>query len=437
MSHTVPGERRQIFAWCMFDWANSVFTTLVVTFIYSTYFANAIAPDEITGTTLWSRAVSFSAIVVALLSPILGAMADRGGTRRRFLVATSLTCIFATAALAFVAPGDNHAILLALGLFIVANIGFEVGMVFYNSFLLSIAPPGKVGRISGYGWGLGYVGGVLAMLLALFGFIGLGDSPGLLGLDTSEGFHVRATNLMVAVWFFVFGIPTFLWVKDAIKPPPGTRVDVKGAFREIVETVREVKRYRHVARFLLARMIYNDGLVTIFAFGGIYAMGTFGMDFSDVIVFGIVLNTSAGAGALLFGHLEDRVGAKRTVLVSIVALIVATLMAVLGPTVGWLWAAGILIGLFAGPNQASSRSMLARMVPRAKQGEFFGLYALSGKLTAFIGPLALGIATDVFDNQRAGVSAVLVLFVVGGLLMLGVDEEGGVALARSMDAETT
>jgi UMF1 family MFS transporter len=434
MTHAPQGDRRRIFAWCMYDWANSAFTTLVVTFIYSTYFANAIAPDEITGTTLWSRAVSFSALAIALLSPILGAMADRGGTRRGFLVATSLTCIVATAALAFVAPGSEGAILTALVLFVVANVGFEVGMVFYNSFLLHIAPPGQVGRISGYAWGLGYIGGVACMVLALLGFVGLGDNPGFLGLDTSEGFHVRATNLLVAGWFFLFAIPTFLWVRGADDPLPGTPLSVKGAFLEIRDTVREVGTYRQVARFLLARMIYNDGLVTIFAFGGIYAMGTFGMSFSDVIVFGIALNVSAGAGAFVFGHLEDRVGARRTVLFSIVALILTTLMAVLGPTVGWLWAAGILIGLCAGPNQSSSRSMLARMVPRKKQGEFFGLYAMSGKLTAFVGPLALGIATDVFGNQRAGVASILVLFVVGGALLLLVDEEEGVATARALDA---
>ncbi|HQW66428.1 MAG TPA: MFS transporter [Gemmatimonadales bacterium] len=416
-----------IWSWAFYDWANSAFTTLVVTFIYATYFTQAMAPDPLTGTGWWSRAVATSAVLIALLSPVLGAMADRGGTRKRFLAISTLTCVLATTLLAFVAPGGGREAFLALACFVVANVAFEMSVMFCNAFLPAIASSEKIGRISGYGWGLGYVGGLLCMAIALVGFV-QPEVPWF-GLSKEAGWNVRATNLLVAGWFLAFSIPFFLNVPE--KAVPGGSTDVRGAFRALAQTVRDIRRYRDIVRFLIAHLIYNDGLVTVFAFGAIYAAGTFGMTIADVILFGVVLNVASGLGAIGFGFVDDKIGGKNAVLVSLVGLIAAAAIAVWAPTRDWFWVAGVLIGIFVGPNQSSSRSLLGRFVPERHQTEFFGLYAFSGKAAAFLGPLLLGAATTAFASQRAGMATVIVFFVIGGAVMLTVDERRGIAAAQA------
>ncbi|HRP07078.1 MAG TPA: MFS transporter [Gemmatimonadales bacterium] len=408
-----------VWSWALFDWANSAFTTLVVTFIYATYFTRSFDPDPELAAAWWGRAVSISAIVIALLSPVLGAAADRAGARKRFLLITTLVCVAGSAVLAFVVPGTPNAVITALVAFAVANIAFELGNVFYNSFLPEIASPERIGRISGYGWALGYAGGLACMAIALVGFV-QPEVPWF-GLSKESGWNIRATNLLVAGWFLVFALPLFRNVPEqqlgAVRLAPGE------AFRALASTFRELRRYGEVFKFLLARLVYNDGLVTIFAFGGIYAANTFGLSFSQVLMFGVALNVAAGLGAFLFGFVDDRLGGKRTVMLSLLALCGATLLAVWAPNATWLWVAGILIGIFVGPNQSASRSLLARMVPEEKQAEFFGFFAFSGKATSFMAPLLYGEASRLFGSLRAGVATVLVFFVVGMVLLGRVRED--------------
>jgi UMF1 family MFS transporter len=431
----LPAARRDdprvVWSWAFYDWANSAFTTLVVTFVYSTWFTKAMAPDEVTGTAWWSRAVAVSAILTAVLSPVLGAAADRAGARRRFLAVTTAGCVAVTAVLAFVAPGPFGVALLALVLFVIADVCFETGYVFYNAFLPVIASPERIGRVSGYGWGLGYVGGLVCLGIALLGFV---RPEPWLGLPTAGGFNVRATNLLVAVWFGLFALPLFLFVPE--RRVGGVRLDVGAAFRELGRTVRAIGRYREIVTFLVARLLYNDGLVTIFAFGGIYAAGTFGMSLSEVIAFGIALNVAAGLGAIAFGFVDDRIGGKKTILVTLVALTVATAIAVWAPGRTALWVAGIVLGLFVGPNQSASRSLMGRFVPERQQAEFFGFFAFSGKATAFLGPLLLGAVTQAAGSQRAGVATVMAFFVVGGVVLLAVSERRGIEAARAEAPES-
>lgn len=421
---------RVIWSWALYDWANSAFTTLVVTFIYSTYFTQAMAPDEIAGTAWWSRAVGLSALIVALTSPLLGAAADRGGTRKLYLGLCTGICVTGTVALAFIPPGAPHAALTALTLFVLANVAFEMSMVFYNAFLPDIASEGRIGRVSGYGWGLGYAGGLLCMVLALVGFV-RPEVPWF-GISTENGFNIRATNLLVAGWYLVFSLPIFFVVPE--KRIRGAGLRFGAAMAQLRETFRAVGRYREIVKFLVARLVYNDGLVTIFAFGGIYAAGTFGMPISEVILFGIALNLASGLGALVFGVVDDRIGGKKTILLTLVALSIATVMAVLAPTKAWLWAAGILIGIFVGPNQSASRSLMGRFVPERHRAEFFGFFAFSGKVTSFMGPLLLGLAASAFHTQRAGVATVLLFFLVGGALLLSVSEPKAIAARKAADA---
>lgn len=416
-----------IFAWIGYDWANSAFTTLVVTFVYATYFSQAMAPDEVTGTVLWSRAVAISGILIAFLAPLLGAFADRGEFRHRYLIVATLVCIAATAMLTFIEPGQTHAVFLSLTIFVIANVAFEIGTVFYNAFLPDIASPERIGRVSGLGWGFGYLGGLACLSLALLVLVR--DAP-LFGIDTTAGFNYRASNLLVALWFLVFSIPALILVRA-----PGNRIRRTGvrptmtmdSFRRIF---REISAHRDMLRFLLARLVYNDGMVTIFAFGGIYAANTFDLSLSEVIRFGIGINIAAGTGAWLFGFLDDGFGGKKMVLLTLVALACFTLLAAAAPDTIRLWVAGIGIGIFAGPNQSASRSLLGRFTPAHRRNEFFGFFAFSGKITAFMGPLLLGLMTQWSGNQRIGIVTVLGFFLVGGILLLGVDEKRGIALAK-------
>jgi len=425
MNSTREYDRRSVWAWCMYDFANSSYTTLVVTFIYATYFTQAIAENEIAGTALWSRAVVITAIAVALLSPFMGALADRGGYRKLFLFMMTTVSVAGSAMLYTALPGQTTK---ALFWFVVGNIAFEMGCVFYNAFLPDIAPPNHIGRISGYGWSLGYIGGLLAMFIAMIGLVNP-DTPWF-GFSKQAGENIRATNLLVALWFAVFSLPIFLWVKENKSPATGGKEKLLASTgKQLVRTFHEIKRYRQIVRFLIAHLVYNDGLVTIFAFGGIYAAGTFNFTFSEIMIFGIVLNITAGLGAFALGFLDDRLGGKKTIQISLFGLVLASLMAVFAPNKMVFWIAGIIVGIFSGPNQAASRSLMGRLVPPDKENEFFGFFAFSGKATAFMGPFFLGLLTEIFHSQRAGVAVVIFFFILGGLILNFVDEKEGLRAA--------
>jgi UMF1 family MFS transporter len=420
------GSKRAIWSWALFDFANSPFTTLVVTFVYATYFTKAIAADVNSGTELWSRAVTITALIVAIASPVLGAIADRGGYRKLFFVITVVVCVVATTVLYRALPGQ---VVFALTVFVIANVAFEACEVFYNAFLPDIAPPERIGFVSGLGWGLGYIGGLLALVVALVAL--LQPEQPWFGFSKELGENVRATNLVVAGWFVVFTVPMLLWVHEDKSRITRSGSIVAASFTQLLGTFRELRKHRQTVRFLFARLLFNDGLVTIWAFGGIYAAGTFGFALEGVpwwrsiIVFGIVLNLAAGAGAIAMGYLDDRIGGKRTIIVSLVGLIGATVLAMLATSIEMFWAAGLLIGIFAGPNQSASRSLMARFIPHDMENEFFGFFAFSGKLTAFIGPFVLGLLTAWSGSQRVGVSVVIVLFIVGMAVLFTVDESEG------------
>lgn len=421
-------SRRSVLAWCMYDFGNSAFTTLVVTFIYATYFTKAIAPDEVTGTVLWSRGITVTALTVALLAPFLGALADRGGYRKLFLVLTTVVCVLGSIMLYAPLSGE---ITRALVWFVIANIAFEMGCVFYNAFLPDITPQDHIGRVSGYGWSLGYIGGLAAMIIGWIGFVNP-DVPWF-GLVKEAGQNIRATNLLVAGWFTLFSLPIFLWVKeDKSRISPSEVPIARAAWSQLVETFRHVRQYRQVVRFLIARMIYNDGLVTIFAFGAIYAGGTFDFTMEEIMLFGIALNVAAGIGAFIMGFMDDALGGKRTIQISLLGLILATILAAMTTNRLVFWIAGIVIGLLVGPNQAASRSLMGRFSPPDKENEFFGFFAFSGKATAFIGPFLFGLMTQLFDSQRAGVWIVAILFIIGAFIFYTVDEREGLQAAERL-----
>ncbi len=415
------------FAWALFDWANSPFTTLIITFVFPAYFATAIIGDEVRGQTIWGYAIGASGLVVALLSPPLGAVADVGGRRKPWILGFTLICIGATALLWFAAP-SAAAMPFALACVALANLGFEFGTMFNNAMLPDIVPEERLGRLSGWAWGLGYAGGLVALAVALVAFV-QPEVP-LFGLDRQQAEHVRIVGPLVSVWFGLFVWPLFVFTPDR----PGRSLALSAAVREglrsLCTTLDGLRTGREVPLFLLGHMLYADGLTTLFAFGGVYVSGTFGMSLSEVIVFGVVLNIAAGLGAFLFGWVDDWIGSRRTAALSLVGLIVASIAAVSVQTRPWLWGASCFIGLFVGPVQAASRSLMARLSPPDRQAEYFGLFALSGKATAFLGPVVVAIVTDATGSQRLGLATILI-FLVAGLVLL---QASGRA-ARSTKAE--
>jgi UMF1 family MFS transporter len=465
-------------SWCLYDFANSAFTTIVVTFIFSAFFTTVIAVDQnktqhisaeraiiklrlealpkqegkassaqiteknklykqskaldeqermlkTVGASYWSWAVSLTAIIVALLSPFMGAVADRGGFRKRFLISFTLICILFTFGLYFVLPGQ---ILMALSFFVIANIAFEMGCVFYNAFLPDIASPQQIGRISGFGWAAGYIGGLLPMLIAFYFLIDAQHLP--FGLSTENYGAIRATNLLVALWFLLFSIPMLLWVKeDTSKIDKSGEPLFSSTIKQLRQTFTEIKQYRQIVRFLIARLIFNDGLVTIFFFGGIFAAAEYGFTTKDLIVFGIYLNITAAIGAVSMGFLDDYIGGKKTILISIIGLGLCTIVVLAFKNQLLFWIAAGFVGVFSGPNQSASRSLMGRFVPKDKENEFFGFFAFSGKATAFLGPMIFGFLTALSGSQRVGMLVVVMFFIIGGLILSTVNEAEGIKLA--------
>ena len=443
-------NRGEVLAWSMYDFANQPFTNIVVTFIYGTFFTTIVASDEISGTQQWSHAVSVTAIIVALLSPIMGALADRGGYRKTFMFVFTWLTVVATTALYFVMPGE---IFRALFWFVIANVGFEMGAVFCNAYLPDISHSKNIGRISGYGWSLGYVGGLIALALAMV-FLVQTDTP-VFGFEKGEASayeNIRATNLLVAVWFALFSIPTFLFLRDRKPDKKALLKNVKHTLKDFRQTVKELRAYPQIMKFLLARLVYNDGLVTIFAFGGIYAAGTLNFTFDEIMLMGIVLNVTAGLGSFLMGFLDDWVGGRMTIKVTLVGLMIAIVLAIAAPDLrpslqyvlggdavpdfitgkNIFWIAAVLIGIFSGPNQAASRSLMGRFTPEEKKNEFFGFFAFSGKATAFVGPFLFGVLTVLFESQRAGIFVIFFFFLIGFILLHKVNENLGMEQGRSV-----
>ncbi len=412
-------DRRAILSWCLYDWANSAYPTVVTTFVFGAYFTKAVAVSPEAGTAAWGYAVGIAGLAVALLGPVLGAVADQAGRRKPWLGVFTAGGALTTALLWFTLPDPGHA-MWALVFVALSSIAFEFGMVFYNAMLPDLVGPERVGRVSGWGWGLGYAGGLACLVIALFGFV-QGDPP-LFGVSTEAAGHVRAVTLLAAAWFVLFAVPLFAFTPDR----PGLGLGVVRAVGEglaaLRGTLREIRNYAVIVRFLLARMFYSDGLVTLFAVGGIYAAGTFGMSFGEVIQFGIALNVTAGLGAFAFAWADDRLGAKPVIVIALLALIVLGAAALLVTDKTAFWAIGMALGIFVGPAQAASRSLMARLAPADMRTEMFGLYALSGKATAFLGPLAFAFATDLFDSQRAGMATILVFLALGLSLLLPVRE---------------
>lgn len=422
-----PNKLKILIAWSLYDWACSAFPVVITTFIFATYFTTHVAINPIRGTYEWANATAIAGISIAFLSPILGAIADHSGWHKRWLFVMTWLCVIFTAMLWFVYP-SSHYVSFSLTCFVLATISLEVGLVFYNSFLPHLAPQKYLGRISGWAWGLGYFGGIAALSIMLFGMIK--HPPSWLNVAAAE--QVRIAGPLVACWFAIFSLPFFLIVPESQVEHLPFHQAIRLGFKELFGTIKFLSNKPNLFFFLLAHLIYIDGLNTLFAFGGIYAAGTFHMNISGVILFGITMNVAAGIGAITLAWVDDFLGSKPTILLSLCGLFFFGICVLLVHSVTLFWLTGLSLSLFLGPVQSASRSLMARMTPADKTTELFGLYAFSGKITAFIGPWLLGWVTLYFDSQRAGISTILLFFATGGFLMYFVTEPKKPRLSKNL-----
>ena len=424
MADYTKNYKRTIFTWSLYDFANQPYPTIIITFVYSAFFTGDLAASYANPDSLWLFAISICAIIIALLSPLMGAIADRSGYRKTYLISCTWICIISSIFLYFPMEGQ---VFFALLLVIISNAAFEMGQVFCNSYLPDIAPKEKIGRISGYGWSLGYLGGLIGLAVCLFVFYfpsepvnPLTGNP--LNKETFE--HVRAMPIFIAIWFAVFSLPTFIFLKDR-KIDRSKKVSIKKSYNELLKTLAEIRKYKNIVRFLIGRMLYNDAILTIFSFGGIYAREKFNWDIEMVLIFGIGINVAAGIGAFVFGFLDDRLGAKRTIQISNYAIFIAVMIAVLAPSESWFWVAGVIMGVASGPNQSASRSLMGRIIPKEKTNEFYGFYAFSGKATSFAGFLLLSLMILITGSQEIGMLVVSLLLIGGIYILSKVDDKAG------------
>ena len=409
-------RKTAIAAWCLYDWAAASFSIIVTTFIFATYFTTKVAENQIIGTYQWANAASLAGIIIALSSPLFGAIADHGGHHKRWLLVFTLIAVISTAFLWFAYP-QREAVYYTLLCVVVGTIGFEVALVFYNAFLPHLVSHKYLGRVSGWGWGAGYLGGIAALSIALIVFIR--SNPNWLNRETAE--QIRICGPFVGLWFLIFSLPLFFLVPDINTPVHPLPQAVRAGWRELLSTLKKLPQEKNILLYLIAHMIYTDGLNTLFAFGGIYAAGTYGLSFEEVIIFGITMNITAGLGAISLAWLDDLLGSKATVLVSLVFLVILGIPILFLHDKYVFWVAALAICVFVGPVQSASRSLMVRLIAtKSTSTEMFGLYALSGKITAFIGPWLLGLMTLTFHSQRVGMATVLIFFAVGALLLLPV-----------------
>src|ERR1700760_870830 len=437
--------RSAVTAWIFFDWAAQPYFTLITTFVFAPYFATHVASDPAQGQALWGFATAAAGLLIALLSPVLGAIADASGRRKPWIAAFGALLVIGSSLMWIGKPGDPSVISPLLIAYGIATIGVEFATVFNNAMMPTLVPPDRIGRLSGTGWATGYVGGILSLILVL-GFLAASPESGrtlfgfmpLFGLDPVSHQGDRITGPLTAVWFMIFVLPMFLLTPDYPARRP-VREALREGLAELKQTLRELPGQTSLAAFLLANMIYTDGLVSLFAFGGIYAAGTFGWNTIQIGTFGIILAIAGTFGGFIGGKLDDALGSKRVISGSMIVLlfaIVAILLVdkdsvlfvhVTPPQAGGaLFASaaeraylmlGCCIGAAGAPLQAASRSLLIRLAPKDRIAQYFGLFALTGKVTSFVGPLLIGIVTAVTASQKAGM-AVLVLFFVTGLALL-------------------
>jgi len=391
---------KKIFNFALYDFANSAFTTIIITFIFATYFAKQIAPNPVLGQAYWGWTIGITGFFIAIIGPIAGSFADKKNKIVFFIRCFSLLCISFTALLWFSKPSQSY-LLYTLVIVGIANFFYELSLIFYNSLLKDISTSKNLGKSSGFGFALGYIGGIAILLISIKLFIDNDSLP--FGLTKEESQNIRAIALLVSIWFLIFSIPFLFFVIKETKKK--ITKSVSSNFMDLKKLVWN-RRFSVLGKFLIARMLYADGLNAIIVMGGIFAVGVFNLEIKELLKLSVLMNVTAFIGAFMGGVANDRFGSKIVIIFSLVGLIFSSI--------------AILNGLFIGPVQSASRVVITSLLNKSNQGKGFGLFATSGKLTSFLGPLLVSTVTFLTNSQRIGFSAAIILLLAGLIILLNI-----------------
>lgn len=429
------GTTLQIVAWSLWDWGGAAFNAVMTTFIFTALY---LTGDNFGGaahaTTVLAFAVSISGFCIAIFAPVAGQRSDRSGRRKLWLGINTLIVAVLTGACFFVQPHESY---LLLGCLLIAagHVFFELAGVNYNAMLLQISTKATIGKISGFGWAAGYLGGIVALLLVYFALIK--PDVGIFGITSADGMTYRVVALFSAVWIIIFSIPVLLAIPES-KPDPNTpKVGFFQSYMELFRTIGRLgKTSPHTLYFLISSAIFRDGLAAIFTFGAVLAVGSFGFKTGDVLIFAIAGNVVAAVGALSAGFFDDKFGPKAVIVTSLVGLLVSasTLLFLEGKTAFWIF--GLILCLFVGPAQSSARTFMGRLAPEGQEGEMYGLYATTGRAVSFLAPQLFALSIVIFGAQKWGILGILVVLLAGLLLLLPVKApaHGGTDVATSSGA---
>ena len=401
----------KIFNYALYDFANSSFTTIIITFIFSTYFAQQIVGDFVLGQAYWGWAIGISGFAVALLGPFLGAISDRKNLRITFIRIFSLFCIILTSLLWYAKPSQDY-IFFTLIIVAFANIFYELSLLFYNALLKTVSSENNLGKSSGASFSFGYLGGILVLLIAIKLFIDT-ENP-ILGLKKENYENVRAVSFFVSLWFLLFSIPLLVSTKKTFLQNNKNEINLFSQIKKLVWN----KGLKKIGIFLIARMLYVDGLNAIIIMGGIFAVGVFQLSVKELLQLSIFMNISALVGAIIGGYFNDLLGSKKVIIVSLLGLVISSILILFSFSKVYFLIFATVNGLFIGPIQSASRVVVSKILSVEDQSKGFGLFATSGKLTSFLGPVLVSTLTFVSGSQRIGFSAAIFLLIAGLILLL-------------------
>ena len=404
---------KKIFNFALYDFANSAFTTIIITFIFSTYFAKQIAPNPVLGQSYWGWAIGTTGILVAIIGPILGSYADKKNFTEFFIKLFTIICISLTTLLWFSKPSEEY-LLFTLIIVALANFFYELSLIFYNSILKRISKTSDLGKSSGFSFALGYIGGILILIICIKIFIDNDVLP--FGLSKENSENIRATSIVVAVWYLIFSIPFLFSLKKKIN----NKIELSSDNIKKIKDLIWNNGLNNLGKFLIARMLYADGLNAIIVMGGIFAVGVFNLEIKDLLILSILMNVTAFIGAIVGGYANDKFSSKSVIIFSLLGLIISSSIILFVKSQLFFLIFAAINGFFIGPIQSASRVFITKSIDENNQASGFGLFALSGKLTSFIGPLLVSTITYISSSQRIGFSSAIILLLIGLLILLKV-----------------
>lgn len=425
----------QVWAWASWDWGTSAFSVIITTFVFPIFIVQALFANDPSETgaleSAFAWAYTISGVIVALLAPIMGQRADRSQRTKTWLGINTFIVGIATILMTFLTPAPSFFI-WGLVLYLVANVFYEFAFVNYNTVLVQISNPRNIGRISGFGWGLGYIGGIVALLVVLVGFIGLGDGGGAFGVTSDDQLNIRLAFAFTGIWVALFAIPVLVGTPQSHAIEPGKPLSLGASYRKLFADIAKLWRTeRDTFNFLIASAIFRDGLAAVFTLGAVIAAAVFDFETQGIMMFGIAANLVAGIGVFLGGAIEDAIGPKKLIIASLIGLIVGGLYIFLFREQGdvTFWIGGLLLSFFVGPTQSASRTFLGRLTTPGREGELFGLYATTGRGLSWMTGLLFALVVGISGNTAWGIMAIVFVLAVGLLLVLRIP-----APSRSIEA---